>query len=141
MQNLMKRKRLYCHSNGECSYCVVAHSVADAKKLLWADDEYDIKSICDDDYMNLDVKWSKQSDVSDLPVGMVDEMVGLKRGIYSGLIDRYCPYCGNLEWLEYHEALDTICCYGCEDWLTELRKEEHHEFCGEMPQPEQGRRM
>lgn len=129
---MLKRKRLYYHRMDEMVWAVVAHSRGHAKKLLWSDTEYYIADICGGEYINLNVKWVKEHDVSDLPVGMVDEMVGLKRGIYSGLIDRYCSYCGNTEWLEYHEHLDTICCYGCEDWLTELVKESENENTREI---------
>jgi len=108
----------------EGSWAVVAHSIAHAKKLLWGDTEYDLAEFCDNEYINLTCKWDKNHDVSDLPIGMVDNMIALKRGIYSSLIDEICPVCGKWGQLEYHEDVDVICCYECEEGLYQAGAED-----------------
>jgi len=115
-----ERKRLYCHTLDDMMiWCVVAHDIPHAKKLLWADTIYHIKDICAGDYCSLTCKWMKEHDVSDMPIGMVDGIEGLKRGFFAYAEDK-CPQCGPIKTLYLQDDRNIVCCSDCE---TKLNKE------------------
>ena len=77
------------YKNEENGYGVVAHSPNEAKSLFWKytdDNEWN-------EYFDIRVMVRKEANISDLPIGVVeDDMHGLKRGFY-GCVEGCCPTC------------------------------------------------
>lgn len=88
--NKGKKKGYFAYYNGEENgYGVVARSPNEAKSLYW--------KYADDDgwneYIHIRVRIKKNADITDLPIGVIeDDMTGLKRGFY-GCVEGCCPTC------------------------------------------------
>lgn len=83
---------------------VVATSVKEAKKIA-----FDNELTCD--WIDMRVRWIKDADVNDLPVGIInDYKLGLKHGLFN-YIEGTCDICGRddvLEWVN-EQALCSDC--------------------------------
>ena len=77
---------------------VVASSARIAKKIGYA---YLNSNCYDCDWVDVRVRWMRVTKVSDLPVGVVeDDMLALRRGLYSWVDDGVCDLCKNSAMLE-----------------------------------------
>lgn len=85
-------KRAYItQENGEgLVVAFVATSSVEARKMAFY---HDINF--DEAWIDVSVKWVKGVDVSDLPIGEIDEVEGVKRGIYYCLYERLCIACND----------------------------------------------
>ncbi len=104
----MKRGYFVCGDDTAAGFAVVASSVEEAKKIA-----YKAELSFNYDWTDIRCRWQRGSDVSNLPIGMVeDEKAALLRGLYAYLIEYPCDGCGN--------DADVICHNGralCEDCI------------------------
>lgn len=78
----------------ECS-AIVATSVREVKKIVYAEGDFQC------DWIDLRIRWIKDADVSNLPIGVLrDGKEGLKRGFYSYIEYETCDVCGADDTLE-----------------------------------------
>lgn len=69
---------------------VVATSAKDAKRIAY-DDELSAHG----DWIDVRVRWKKNCDVSDLPIGVIDDdQLALRRGLYGWCEQATCDVCG-----------------------------------------------
>lgn len=70
-------------------FAVVAPTAKAAKKIAYESGELDAA------WFDIRVRWQRDAEVDDLPVGMVtDARVGLLCGIYGSLMEYPCDVCG-----------------------------------------------
>jgi len=88
----MNQKRGYFVSEiDEDGVGVVATSGREAKKIAYHQELY---LYCD--WIDMRVRWVKDAEVADLPIGIIrDGKLGLKRGLFSCIEDEPCDMCGN----------------------------------------------
>ena len=72
------------------------------------------------EWIEIRVKWCKDVDVSDLPMGLLeDEILGLRRGLYAWLEDATCDICGDYTTVEHigltFQRDGVIACSDCID--------------------------
>ena len=98
---------VYVPDDDGVSIAVVATSSKEAKKIgyKYLNNEYDV------DFLDVRVKWKRDANVDDLPVGIEkDYLTGLKRGIY-GFIYGRCEKCDEETYIELHAGV--AMCGGC----------------------------
>ena len=80
---------VYCDDD-EAGLAVVAGTIAEAKRIAW-------REIFSSDYEWIDMRarWVKGADVSDLRIGVVQDVRdALLRGLYGSLMEYPCDECG-----------------------------------------------
>jgi hypothetical protein len=90
----MNKRGYYVCNNGENvgGFAVVASTAKEAKKIV-----YDSGEIIygDTDYIAIRTRWVRDADVSQLPIGMVDDCRdALIRGLYDWINEHQCDECG-----------------------------------------------
>ena len=83
----------YVKAHQDCDYglAIVADNAREAKTVGF----YALGELGDLEYTDVRVKWQRDSDVSGLVPGVVnDEFDALKRGLYGCLMYSTCPSCG-----------------------------------------------
>ncbi len=73
-------------SEGGVAY--VADTAQEAKSLAFGHECFE-----NDEWIDLRVKWKRGVDVSGLPKGEVEQIVGLQRGFYMWIYGEPCPVC------------------------------------------------
>jgi len=97
-----ERLRLYHveDASGEIRACVVAHTVKDAKQMIWNHD-----FVHDVDWIDLRVSWNKNADIEGFGRGVIDTeedcLKAIKKGIFHYQGDG-CEYCGYNEECSKH---------------------------------------
>ncbi len=83
----MKKRGYFVHeADDEGGFAVVANSITHAKQLGAGE------LMCD--WVNIRATWQRDSDVSDLPVGVIeDDMLALRRGLYGWCEQATCDIC------------------------------------------------
>ena len=84
----------------------VASSSKEAKKRMWGN-----PSFTNDEWIDLRVKWVKEANVDDLPLGEVTAKIGLERGLFGFVYDSTCPMCGEIKTI--HNENGIIGCMNC----------------------------
>lgn len=88
-----KKGYLISVCDDDYSIAVVAESSQEAKKIGWQKEK---EEGWDWEYCDLRVKWIRDADVSNLPFGVVEDLLaGLKAKLYSWIEQEYltCPSC------------------------------------------------
>ena len=76
---------------------VVATSSKEAKKIAFNIGELDC------DWIDVRVSWRKEANVMDLPIGIIqDDMLALRRGVYSWIEEEDCDICHDACHVNYH---------------------------------------
>ncbi len=114
----------YC-GDDEMGLAVVAGSAQEAKRIAWRD-TFDL----DNDWIDVRARWVKGADVSDLPIGVVqDARVALLRGLYGSIMEYPCDECG--------KDADVICHHGralCSCCIEQSIREAR-DGCASLPEP------
>lgn len=110
---LERKNRVYAADCEEWWLICIAPTLAKAKQLLWQDES--VRDWCEDRYTAMQVKWQKGMEAGDLPVGVPDNLTGLKAGFYCHLQENECPICGVTENIIYNAELDLVGCEQCVD--------------------------
>ena len=96
----MKRGYFVCCNDEAPGLAVVASTIAQAKTIAW----HDIFDL-DNNWIDIRARWVKGVDVSDLPIGVVqDERLALLRGLYGSLMEYPCDEC--------RKDADVVCHHG-----------------------------
>mgnify|MGYP000495124617 CR=1 FL=1 len=84
------KRGYFVSGDEECGLAVVASSGREAKTIAW-------NSVLHSDYdwIDIRIRWVRDADVSDLPIGsMQDARDALIRGLYGSLAEYPCDECG-----------------------------------------------
>lgn len=91
------KKGYFVHEKDEVyGTAVVAISAKEAKKIAFYIGEFDC------DWIDVRVTWMKEANIMDLPIGIVGEMLGLRRGIYSWIEGGECDICHDVCHVNYY---------------------------------------
>ncbi len=109
----------------EYGIAVVATSSSEAKTLGFNSGDINC------DWVDVRVRWRKEANVMDLPVGIIqDIMLALRRGVYSWIEEGDCDICHNACHVNYHPPRPSndndyavryrgmAICGDCEDKIT-----------------------
>jgi hypothetical protein len=108
---MVKRGYFVAGKDEDYGVAVVATTAREAKKLANGDD-----SMIDVDFVDIRVRWMRESKVDDLPIGVIeDDMLAVRRGVYTYLTGGVCDVC--------HTANDVQSYKGqavCQDCLEKI---------------------
>lgn len=110
----MKRGYFVYDVSEDGGHGVVATSAKEAKKIVY---NGELCLWCD--WIDVRCRWQRDADVSDLPVGMVDERAGLLCGIYDYITETTCDECGEDGYVE--ECNGRVLCLDCAEKEYESR--------------------
>lgn len=95
-------------------YAFVAHNAKEAKKMAFSEAQNEGWDV---EWINLRPIWNKKAKVNDLSYGRMEDLEGLKRGVYSWIWG-VCPNCDvETEQLGFEEGIG----FFCEECEEEIR--------------------
>lgn len=103
----MPKRGYFVHeADDDGGFAVVANSITHAKQLCAGE--------LDCHWIDIRAKWKRSTDVSDLPIGIVeDNLLALRRGLYAWSEDNVCDICGLSTYVRVKDGV--IICGACEN--------------------------
>ena len=110
-----KRGYFVYNPDDDHGFPIIATSAKEAKKIAWKDSEIDCE------WIDIRVRWKRNTKVDDLPIGYVkDEMLAIRRGIYDWLEDATCDICNEDKTVEHYNG--KVICGDCIDKINNKKE-------------------
>lgn len=116
MNMTTKKRGYYVNLKDEgIGIAIVATSTQEAKRLGW-------QMLClDGEYINLRARIvTDEKSVEDLPIGIVNSRLALRRGLYVSLSDEKCEICGAVDYVTFNSIVSKIICDDCMEKIEKI---------------------